>query len=202
MTEPAPLPPLVIVLTGPSGVGKDVLINRLEEIGIPVERPATMTTRAPRPGEEEGVHHYFVTREQFRQNVAERQLLEHAEVYGNSYGVPRKSVRAALDTGRDVVIRVDIQGAKTLHGLLPSALFICLTADGIDDLRARLLHRSTESTEDIERRISIAKAEIEEAGKFCAMVVNREGCLDDTVDEILRLMDAERGRSGRGTIML
>ncbi|TAJ18506.1 MAG: guanylate kinase [Dehalococcoidia bacterium] len=194
--------PLVIVLTGPSGVGKDSVFDRMIERGVPVARPATMTTRAPRPGEEEGVHHYFVTREEFRQNVAARQLLEHAEVYGNSYGVPRKSVRTALDTGRDVVIRVDIQGAKTLHGLLPGAFFICLTADGIDDLRARLLRRSTESAEDIEGRISIAKAEIEEAREFCTMVVNREGRLDDTVDEILRLMDTERVRPGRRTITL
>lgn len=194
--------PLVIVLTGPSGVGKDSVFDRMIERGVPVARPATMTTRAPRPGEEEGVHHYFVTRDEFRRNVAERQLLEHAEVYGNSYGVPRKSVRAALDTGRDVVIRVDIQGAKTLHDLLPDALFICLTADGIDDLRARLLRRSTESAEDIERRISIAKAEIEEAREFCRMVVNREDCLGDTVDEILRLMDAERGRPDRGAVTL
>lgn len=194
--------PLIIVLTGPSGVGKDSVFDRMVQRGVPVARPATMTTRAPRPGEEEGVHHFFVTRDEFQRNVAERQLLEHAEVYGNSYGVPRKSVRAALGTGCDVVIRVDIQGAKTLHDLLPGALFICLTADGIDDLRARLRRRSTESPEDIERRISIAKAEIEEAGEFCAKVVNREDRLDTTVDEILRLMEAERDRPDRGAVTL
>ena len=198
MTEA--LPPLVVVLTGPSGVGKDSVFDRMVARGVPVARPATMTTRDPRPGEQEGVHHYFVTPDQFRQHVAAGELLEHAEVYGNLYGVPRKAVRAALDSGRDVVVRVDIQGAETLHALLPEALFVCLTADGIDDLRERLLRRQTESPEDIERRLSIARAEIEQAGRFCSMVVNRESRLDDTVDEILRLIEAERARPGRKPI--
>lgn len=195
-------PPLVVVLTGPSGVGKDSIFDRMLERGVPVARPATMTTRTPRPGEEEGIHHYFVTPDEFLRHVAAGELLEHAAVYGNSYGVPRKSVRAALDTGRDVVIRVDIQGAETLHYLLPGALFVCLTADGIDDLRTRLLRRSTESHEDIERRISIARAEIGRARAFCSMVVNHEGRLDETVDEILRLMETERTRPGRLAVSL
>jgi len=195
-------PPLAVVLTGPSGVGKDSVFDRMVERGVPVARPATMTTRAPRPGEEEGVHHYFVTPDQFRANVAAGELLEHAEVYGNLYGVPRKAVRAALGSGRDVVVRVDIQGAETLHRLLPDALFVCLTADGIEDLRARLLGRQTESAEDIERRLSIAMAEIERARGFCAIVVNRAGRLDETVDEILRLIEVERARPGRTPLTL
>lgn len=200
MTEA--LPPLVVVLTGPSGVGKDSVFDRMVARGVPVARPATMTTRDPRPGEQEGVHHYFVTPDQFRQHVAAGELLEHAEVYGNLYGVPRKAVRTALDSGSDVVVRVDIQGAETLHALLPDALFVCLTADGIDDLRERLRRRQTESSADIERRLSIARAEIEQARRFCSMVVNPEGRLDDTVDEILRLIEAERARLGRKAVVV
>src|SRR5690606_38468901 len=119
-------PPLVVVLTGPSGVGKDAVVNRAQERGFPIVRPATITTRPPRDGEQEGVHHYFVSREEFLRNVQKGELLEHAEVYGNLYGVPRKSVRAALESGMHVVVRVDVQGAESLRSVLRDALFISL----------------------------------------------------------------------------
>jgi guanylate kinase len=189
--------PIVIVLTGPSGVGKDVLINRLEELGVPVERPATMTTRAPRTGEEEGVHHYFVDRDAFAANLAAGELLEHAEVYGNLYGVPRKSVRKALASGRHVVIRVDVQGAETLTGLLPDALFLSLEPESLDALRHHLMERASETAEQIERRLSIARDEIERARTFCEPVRNIEGDLDATVRSVIALIERERDRPGR-----
>ena len=189
--------PLVIVLTGPSGVGKDVLINRLEELGVPVVRPATMTTRAPRDGEEEGVHHFFVDRATFLANLDAGELLEHAEVYGNLYGVPRKSVRQALASGRHVVIRVDVQGAETLHGMLPDALFLSLEPQTLDALRHHLEGRGSETAEQIERRLAIAREEIERAGAFCEPVKNIEGDLDATVRTVIALIERERDRPGR-----
>ncbi len=195
MTEtPAPL---VIVLTGPSGVGKDSVFDRMVGRGVPMARPATMTTRAPRSGEVEGVHHYFVTPEEFERAFAAGELLERSGEYGKQYGVPRRSVREALATGNDVVVRVDIRGAESLRGLLPDALFICLIAERMNDLASRLEGRGTESAEERAKRLAMAPDEIERASRFCAMVVNPEGRLDDTVDEILRLIEAERARPGR-----
>ena len=195
-------PPLVVVLTGPSGVGKDAVVNRADERGAPVVRPATMTTRAPRPGEEEGIHHYFVTREQFTEHVQAGELLEHAEVYGNLYGVPRKSVRAALATGRHVIIRVDVQGAESLLEVLPDALFVALEPATTDALEAHLAGRGSETPEQVRRRLDIAAAEIARARAFCVPVVNIEGDLDATVDAFLALIEAERARPGRVPVSL
>ena len=189
--------PLVIVLTGPSGVGKDVLINRLEELGFPVERPATMTTRAPREGEVEGVHHFFVDRATFLEHLAAGELLEHAEVYGNLYGVPRKSVRQALGSGKHVVIRVDVQGAESLREILPEALFLSLEPESLDTLRRHLEGRASETEEQIERRLGIARDEIERARVFCRPVTNVEGDLDATVRAVIDLLAQESARPGR-----
>lgn len=195
-------PPLVVVLTGPSGVGKDAVVNRADERGVPVVRPATMTTRAPRTGEQEGVHHYFVTREEFRANVEAGELLEHAEVYGNLYGVPRKSVRAALATGRHVIVRVDVQGAESLLQVLPDALFVALEPATTDALEAHLAGRGSETPEQVRRRLDIAAAEIARARAFCVPLVNIEGDLDATVDAFLELIAAERVRPGRVPVSL
>ena len=198
MTE-AP-PPLVVVLTGPSGVGKDSVFDRMVERGVPMARPATMTTRAPRPGEREGVNHYFVTPDDFERAFAAGELLERSGEYGKQYGVPRRSVREALATGKDVVIRVDIRGAESLRELLSDALFICLIPERLNDLASRLDGRGTETSEDRAKRLALAPDEIERASRFCAMVVNPQGRLDDTVDEILRLIEAERALPGRKAV--
>lgn len=187
----------MVVLTGPSGVGKDAVVNRARDLGVPLERPATMTTRAPRPGEIEGIHHLFVTREGFLRNVATGELLEHAEVYGNLYGVPRTSVRTALATGNHVVIRVDVQGAESLHELLPDALFISLEPSSLDALRLHLEERGTETAGEVERRLAIAAAEIERARTFCRPLVNVEGDLDATVRALVAMLDAEQARPDR-----
>ncbi|MCK9487288.1 MAG: guanylate kinase [Dehalococcoidia bacterium] len=199
-------PPLVVVLTGPSGVGKDAVVNRADERGFPVVRPATMTTRPPRAGEEEGVHHYFVSREQFLRHLEADDLLEHAQVYGNLYGVPRHSVRDALKTGQHVIIRVDVQGAESLREVLPDALFVALepahpeTQEGefaLEALRAHLEGRNSETEEQIIRRLEIARDEIERARTFCVPLVNVEGDLDATVDAFMALLAREQAREGR-----
>jgi guanylate kinase len=189
--------PLVIVLTGPSGVGKDAVVNRAHDRGFPVVRPATMTTRAPRDSEQEGVHHYFVTREEFLRNVEARELLEHAEVYGNLYGVPRKSVRAALETGRHVIVRVDVQGAESLRDVLRGALFVSLEPSSMGALRAHLEGRASETEEQIARRLAIAEDEVTRARRFCTPLVNIEDDLDATVDALMALIEHESAREGR-----
>jgi guanylate kinase len=193
-------PPIVIVLTGPSGVGKDALIDHLNEHNVGVVRPATMTTRAPRAGEVEGTHHYFVSREEFARQLAAGELLEHAEYDGNLYGVPRRSVREALETGQHVVIRVDVQGAESLRGLLPSALFLSLEPDHLDVLRQHLAQRGTETPEQIERRLATAREEIARARLFCEQVRNIEGDLDATVAAVQALIDREQARTDRAPV--
>ena len=188
---------LVIVLTGPSGVGNDALMDRMRERGVPLATPATMTTRPPREGERDGVHHLFVDRETFARHLAEGELLEHAEVYGNLYGVPRVSVRKALATGQHVVIRVDVQGAEALHRLLPGAFFISLEPDSTEALRRHLEARGSETPEQVERRLAIARDEIARARTFCTPVANIEGDLDATVDAMRALIAREQARPGR-----
>ena len=192
--------PIVIVLTGPSGVGKDALIDRLNERGVGVVRPATMTTRAPRAGEVEGTHHYFVTREEFARHLASGELLEHAEYDGNLYGVPRRSVRAALDTGKHVVIRVDVQGAESLRQLLPDALFLSLEPEDKDVLRHHLELRGSETPEQIERRLATARDEIARARAFCTPIRNVEGDLDGTVELVRALIAREQARPDRVSV--
>ncbi|MPZ97756.1 MAG: guanylate kinase [Dehalococcoidia bacterium] len=198
MTDPprAPLP-LVIVLSGPSGAGKDVLMARMRERGLPVAVPATMTTRPPRADEVDGVHHVFASREEFARQLAEGELLEHAEVYGNFYGVPRSQVRRALETGNHVMIRVDVQGAASLREALPGALFLFLVPDDLDHLEAHLRERASEDDESLRRRLAEAEAELAEAPRFDYVVRNTEGDLDATVDAAWAIIEREAARADR-----
>jgi guanylate kinase len=192
--------PIVVVLTGPSGVGKDAVVNRMRERGFAITRPATMTTRTPRDGEVHGEHHLFVSEAEFLEAERHGELLEHARVYGNLYGVPRSSVRRALESGDHVVIRVDIQGAETLRHILPDALFLALEPASPDALRGHLEGRGSESPGDIDRRLAIARDEIERARQFCTPVVNPEDDLDATVDEVWRHIEHESARTDRAPL--
>jgi guanylate kinase len=185
------------VISGPSGAGKDAVMRRLLERGFPIAIPATMTTRAPREGEVDGTHHVFVTREEFLRNVEAGELLEHAEVYGNLYGVPRSQVRRALATGNDVFIRVDVQGAASLREVLPGALSIFIAPESRERLAARLHGRGTEPAAERQRRLDAADRELKEARLFAHVVTNVENDLDATVDAVWALLEAERDRPER-----
>ena len=116
--------PLIVVISGPSGVGKDTLLEQMSDMGFDYHFTVTATTREPRPGEEDGINHYFVSRDRFLEMVDNAELLEWARVFGNFYGVPREQVRQALAAGRHVLIRVDVQGARRLKEIVPEAVFI------------------------------------------------------------------------------
>jgi len=189
--------PLVIVLSGPSGVGKDVLMRRMRERGLPIAVPATMTTRPPREGEVDGVHHLFATREEFVRELSAGELLEHAEVYGNLYGVPRSQVRRALETGKHVMVRVDVQGAASLRKALPGALFLFLVPDNLDHLEAHLRERKSEDDASLQRRLAEAEAELAAAPLFDHVVRNVEGDLDATVDAAWAVIEHEAARADR-----
>ena len=186
--------PLLLVLSGLSGAGKDAVLTRLKQSGFPPVSITTVTTRAKRDNEKDGEHYHFITEERFREMAASDELLEHATVYGNRYGVPRAAVRQALDGGRDVIIKVDAQGAVTIKKKVPGAVLIFLTPASRDELAARLRQRRTESPEDLELRLNTAAAELEKLSDFDYLVVNRHGEIDKAVADIEAIYQAEKCR--------
>jgi guanylate kinase len=187
--------PLLIVISGPSGVGKDAVLRRMKERGLPFHFVVTATTRDRRPNEVEGKDYVFVSRPDFDRMVERGEMLEHALVYNDQKGIPRQQVVQALASGRDPVLRVDVQGAATIRGLAPEALLIYLLAASEEELERRLRARRTESAEDLALRLQTARQEGERIELFDYAVVNRDLALDDTVDTILAIIHAEHHRS-------
>lgn len=186
--------PLVVVISGPSGVGKDTLIERMSALGHDHHFTVTATTRPPRPGEREGVNHQFLERDTFINMIACDELLEWAEVYGNYYGVPKQQVRDALARGQHVLIRVDVQGARRLRQLLPEALQIFVMPPSIKVLRGRLKARGVNTEDEMETRLDAASEEIEASADFDYCVINEEGRLDEAVRQVSEIFDKESRR--------
>ena len=186
--------PLLVVISGPSGVGKDTVIALMRERMPECRFAVTATTRERRPGEVDGEHYYFYPEETFRRMIADGDLLEWAEVYGKLYGVPRRQVDEALEDGADIVVKTDVQGAATIKRIEPAALLIFLAPPGMDTLVERLRSRSTESPDDFDVRLRTAEAEMRAAADFDRVVVNRDGRVDETVEEMRAIIAAERAR--------
>lgn len=183
--------PLLIVISGPSGVGKDTVIQRLKERAFKMHFVVTVTSRAVRPKEVNGVDYWFVSKEEFQQMIDADELLEHAMVYGEHKGIPKAQVREALDSGDDVLLRIDVQGGATIRELEPNALLIFLTTTSEEDLVTRLKERKTETPEKLKLRIETARKEYQRLNEFDYVVFNRHDQLDETVDTILSIIDAE-----------
>jgi guanylate kinase len=186
--------PLLIVISGPSAVGKDAVVQRLLEDCESFTFVVTVNTRPPRPGERDGVDYHFVTREQFQRMVVEGEMLEYAPVYDDFKGVPRAGVRQALASGKDVILRVDVQGAATIRRLCPGALLIFLTAESESVLLERMLSRQTDTPESLELRLATFQEEMQHIGEFDYAVLNRTGQLERTVEVILAIIQAEHHR--------
>jgi guanylate kinase len=186
--------PLLIVLSGLSGVGKDAVLSRLKQSSYPLEFIVTVTTRAPRPNETDGVHYRFVSENDFQEMIDRHELLEWASVYGNMYGVPRGPVKKALEEGKDVIVKVDVQGASTVKKILPEAVFIFLTTPSMEELASRLRQRRTESPADLELRLKTAESELEKLPLFDYAVINREGELERAAADIEAIISAEKCR--------
>jgi len=197
MTESTPLPErpaLLVVISGPSGVGKDSVLRGLREQGLPFRFVPTMNTRPKRSDEVDGVDYFFVTTEEFVTLLEQGELLEHAIVYGDYKGIPKKPIREALNSGQDVVLRVDVQGAATLKRLIPQAIFIFLTTPTEEELVQRLLKRKTESPESLRIRIATAREEMLRIPEFDYVVVNHDDQLDETVQDVIGIVRAEHCR--------
>jgi guanylate kinase len=188
-------PSLLVVISGPSGVGKDSVVQRMKERGFPVHFVVTATDRPPRPTEVHGRDYYFYTTAEFEQLIARGELLEHACVYGQYKGIPRAHVRDALDSGQDVVMRVDVQGAETVKRLIPEAVTIVLPCESEEELIARLRERRTESEEALQHRLETARQEMAQIPDFDYVVVNRRNALDNAVDDVMAIICAEHCRS-------
>ena len=186
--------PLLIVVSGPSGVGKDAMLALVREQRPEAFWAITATTRAVRPGEEHGVHHLFHTREEFLELLARGELLEHAEVYGNLYGVPKAPVREALAAGRDAIVRTDVQGAASIRALAPDALLIFVAPPSLEELERRLRSRDTESAEETALRVEMSRQEMRDAAWFDAVVVNETDALDSAAEEVMAVIERERQR--------
>jgi guanylate kinase len=186
--------PLVIVISGPSGVGKDSVVGEMKARGLPFHFVVTATTRPPRGGEVHSVDYYFFTKEEFADMIESDELLEYAFVYNDYKGIPKAQVRQALASGKDVVMRLDVQGAATIRDLCPEALLIFLTTDTEEELVERLIARKTESTAEMKLRIATARKELKRVEEFDYVVVNRDDQLDKTVDDIEAIIKSEHHR--------
>jgi guanylate kinase len=185
---------LVFVLSGPSGVGKDSVMNCLREEPLHLHYCVTATTRRPRPGEQHGINHYFVESDGFRSMIAAGELLEWARVHEHYYGVPLIEVRRAFDHSLDVFMRVDVQGAASVRSRLPDAILVFLAPESLDDLSPRLRERGTESDEEMALRLANARCEMEALPHFDYLVVNRQGSLAESVAQVRAIVLAERSR--------
>ena len=186
--------PVLVVISGPSGVGKDSVLQELKRANYPFYFVITATTRPRRPAERDGVDYHFVTVGEFAEMIENNELLEHAVVYGDYKGIPKKHVREALASGQDVIMRIDVQGAATIRRLVPNAVTIFLTAESEEKLVRRLQERKTEAPDQLKMRIVTARGELQRIVEFDYVVINHEHALQDTVDQVLSIIKAEKSR--------
>lgn len=163
---------LLVVLSGPSGVGKDAILTEFQRICPNVQRCVTATTRPRRDSEQDGVDYYFLSEEEFRRRIEENQFLEFAEVHGYLYGTPRESVEQALAQGRDIVLKIDVQGGIAVKRAISDAVMVFVVPPSMEELERRLRSRNTDSDAAIERRLANARRELERIGEYDYLIEN------------------------------
>ncbi len=188
-------PSLLVVLSGPSGVGKDAVLKTMRQNGYDIHFSVTLTTRPRRANEQEGVDYHFTSVDKFREMIAARELLEWAQVYGNYYGVPRAQIREAMAQGKDVLLKVDVQGAATVRGIAPEAVLVFLLPPSFDELKQRLVQRHTDFAMDLERRLAAARREMDSLELFDYAVTNYSDALDQAAAQIQAIITAEKCRT-------
>ena len=184
--------PLLVVLSGPSGAGKDAVLDELARRGQRFHRVITCTTRPPRQHERDGVDYLFVSDAQFDRLIADDGLLENAVVYGHRSGVPRQQVVEALRAGQDVFVRTDVQGAASIKRLAPGAVLVFIAPVSLAELEERIRARGADDEERVQRRLKTAHEEMARRGEFEYVIVNEPGRLETTVERLLEVLDAER----------
>jgi guanylate kinase len=184
----------VFVITGPSGVGKGTLISALRDRVPGLELSVSATTRAPRPGERDGVAYHFLTPEQFGERVAAGDFVEHADYTGHSYGTLRSELEGRLADGVPVLLEIEVQGARQIREKMPEAMQVFVAPPSREALRERLLGRGTDSPEEVDQRLRTADAELAAQPEFTHVILNDQ--LDEAVDELVGLV---RGALGATT---
>ncbi len=186
---------LLFVLSAPSGAGKDTVIGKLRERGVDFHVVSSVTTRAPRKGESDGNPYHFVSQETFQRMVEQNELLEYANVYGNWYGQPLQQIKDNLQIGRDVLLKIDVQGAATVRSKVTEAIFIFLMPGSTEEQVERLTGRQTETEAEQVRRLAEARAELAQREQFEYCIINRQGHIEDAVTQLHAIMQAEHCRT-------
>lgn len=186
---------MLIVISGPSGVGKGTIFSRLLASDPSLTFSVSATTRSPRNGETDGVDYFFITEDKYQELVQQDAFLEHATVHGHSYGTLKSQIVEKLEKGLNVVLDIDPQGAKQVMAQWPECVSIFLLPPSYDKLRQRLYGRNTDATEEIERRLKNAKGEIEQAGMYQYVVVNDD--LQVALNQVTAIVTAEKQRTSR-----
>ena len=184
---------MTFIIAGPSGVGKGSVIKKVFESGRKLYFSVSATTRAPRPGERDGMDYHFISCEQFQSWIAEGAFLEHAEFVGNCYGTPKRNVDEAMDRGEDVILDIEVQGAEQIHRLRPEAVRIFLAPPSWAELRRRLTGRGTVSEEKLEKRLQRSREEFQVARDYDYLVVNDD--LEQAAAEVLAIIAASHCRA-------
>jgi guanylate kinase len=190
-------PGLLFVVSGPSGAGKDTLVEALRERLPRLRYSISATTRPPRPEERDAEHYFFVSREEFERRLAAGDLLEWREYNGNFYGTPRGYVEQSLAEGYDVIMKPEVNGALAVKAAYPDAVLIFLVPGRFTNLRERLLARRTETNEEIARRLEIAPREMKSIRSFDYIVVNEQDRPEEAVRDLQAILHAERFRIHR-----
>lgn len=194
--------PRIFIISGPSGVGKDTVIEHLRETFPSAQYVVTATTRPMRENETDGVHYVFLTKEEFLARIEQNDFIENATVYDNHYGVPRSPIVEGLKQGRDVIIKVDVKGAATLRRLIQNTISIFLAPESMESLYERLRDRKTDKQDVLMKRFTTASTELKEVEHFDYVVFNEAGKLDDAVQRICEIVNVERSRVSRPEIKL
>lgn len=186
---------VLLVVSAPSGAGKTSLVRALLERDPRLSLSVSCTTREPRPGEQEGVHYCFLSRESFSADVAAGRFIEHAEVFGNRYGTREADIRRTLDSGRDLILEIDWQGARQVRARLPDAVGVFILPPSLAELERRLRDRGTDADDVIARRLSQARADMTHYIDYDYLVINDR--FDEALDALAAIVSAERLRTAR-----
>ena len=177
-----------------SGAGKDVVIEALKKRGLSLYYVITATSRAPRPGEVHGRDYFFYPPAEFQERIDRGEFAEHANVYGQLKGIPRSQIEEALASGKDVVLKLDVQGAETIRELYPQAVLINIFPPSEEEWLRHLRKRNTEKPHELEERIDTSRKELERISVFDYFVINREGALEQAVDDVVNIIRVEHLR--------
>jgi guanylate kinase len=186
--------PLLILISGPSGVGKDSVVKALFRRQLPLHFVVTTTNRAPRVDEKEGVDYFFVSKQQFEEFIARDEMLEYAVVYGHYKGIRKAQIREAMRSGKDVIVRLDVQGVKRVKSLCQEAVTIFIVPANAAEWQLRLKNRNTETPEDFQLRMETARYELQQLPEYDYVVVNARDRLEETVNVIEAIINTEHHR--------